>query len=414
MRRISFILTALHTQSQLMQVARALPNAARGSLTRKEFMNEQTQNELEFRRMSMGTPRGGRSMLGTASRLASARSPRMNFARSANFPARGQTPRGRFGQPPFGNRFRFRPGFGSVVNVDQDAPGGSSFVVAIQNDLADVLGIPVPRNGMLGAATRRAIKMFQRSAGMPMTGRLTRSGLRMLRKRAAQIRGGANDSGFDDSAAPSGSAWTPPAPPAPEPTPPAEDAAPPPAPEGGDEPEPQEEFRLAGSGTVSLHRRATLTLDDPGIDQKLPKRPGLYVITVGPAQTPWYVGMTESSIQDRFRPRWKSLRDFNLGPGDLKGKSITCYTLPSSPPAIDVLFRPGTSGSFRPSRGSKGILLALEEHFIKNLGTAGKGNERRSKITIGDNVTVDLKLIPAAPQHPIDSKIPMKIQATRV
>jgi len=39
--RVSFILTALHTQSQLMQLARALPNATRGSLT-EEGIYERT------------------------------------------------------------------------------------------------------------------------------------------------------------------------------------------------------------------------------------------------------------------------------------------------------------------------------------------------------------------------------------
>jgi len=323
------------------------------------------------------------------------------------------------GTQPYGKRwpYRGRYGYGTGVDsgtYDTGTAGASQFVLSLQNDLSDVLGISLPRNGMWSAATRRAFQKFQRSIGLPVTGRPTRSNLRVLRAMAAQARNG--NAGFDDSAAPAGNAWAPPPDPAaappPEPPPPP-DAGPDDAPAdtaaGGDEP-PQEEFHLANSGAVTLLRRPTLPLDDPNIDQRLPDRPGLYVISVGPSNLPWYVGITERSVQGRFRPRWKILRDFNLGPGDLKGKSITCYTLPSVP-AIQVLFRQGRSGPLHPRKGVKGILLALEEHFIRSLGTAGKGNEQRSNITFGQNVSVDLQFVPALPKHPVDSKIPLTMMA---
>jgi D-alanyl-D-alanine carboxypeptidase/Putative peptidoglycan binding domain len=75
---------------------------------------------------------------------------------------------------------RLRPFMDSTVG----SGGDSDLIRAIQEQLA-ALGFPAPATGVLGPATRRAVRLFQRSAGLPSTGSLDHRTVRALRSAAA-------------------------------------------------------------------------------------------------------------------------------------------------------------------------------------------------------------------------------------
>jgi peptidoglycan hydrolase-like protein with peptidoglycan-binding domain len=271
-------------------------------------------------------------------------------------------------------------------------PAPSDFILSIQRDLAEALGIAVPQTGVLGAATRRAIKRFQTSLGIPPTGRLNRPTLRALkggRRRASPA--------FDDSAPPDGIKVTaaPDRPPAPdvdssvEAEPSDEPASAPPAADG-DGPE-ESEFRIKTPGTVLLTRAQTLKLDNfPSLAAaatQLPDAPWIYVIKVN--GSPWYVGHSASSMRTRFVNRWKALEDFKLKLHDLKGREITCYVIRVNQ-LFQVDYREGT-GPYSPRPGMHGIVRAVEQHFIQSLKTSDKGNRAQNVITFANGVWIKLR-----------------------
>lgn len=282
-------------------------------------------------------------------------------------------------------------GFGFPAPIEVPAP--SDFIRTVQSDLAEALGMAIPVTGILSAATRRALRIFQSRMGLPVTGDVSGSTLRALRRTLSTRR---SSPVFDDSAPPAGSAWLP------EPAPPA-DGAPP---EAGDEPEPgagggeepQEEYRIIKPGAIQLTRYETVSVADVAAKRKsLPSGKGIYVIHDGSG--PWYVGISNEGIAGRFTGRFSALKDFKLGsstiPADLK---ITGYELSGYAPLMAAWYQknglsPGATSKATP----KGVNSALEAHFIKALGTAAPagGNIQAVKATIARGVTASLQIAAA-------------------
>jgi hypothetical protein len=285
-------------------------------------------------------------------------------------------------------------------------PVPSDFILSIQRDLAAALGISIPQTGVLGAATRRGIKKFQASIGIPPTGRLNGPTIRALRgKGGRHAAPGFAAPAFDDSAPPAAIdiAAAPPGTPASDPDSSA-DAGPSDAtasaPPAGDGDGPEEsEFRIKTPGIVLLTRTQTLKLDDfPSLAAAaihLPDAPGIYVIKVN--GSPWYIGHSASSIRTRFVSRWKALEDFKLKLQDLQGREITCYIVKINQP-FQVDYRDST-GPYSPRPGMHGIVRAVEQHFIQSLKTSNKGNRAQNVVTFANGVWVKLRFagVGAAP-----------------
>lgn len=255
----------------------------------------------------------------------------------------------------------------------------SSFILAIQSDLASALGIPVPLTGVIGAATRRAIRLFQSRMGLMPSGQLTGSTLRALRRavspRAMPVVEEPIGEPFADPVEE----------PAEEPI---ESAA-----SDGDPDEPQEEYRITKPGSLGLTRWGTLDLGahvskkPKQIGALLPTGSGIYVIHN--ASGAWYAGQA-GNIRQRFSGRFAALKDFGLSSAVLDGRSITCYLLPATLPDIAVFIKPnGLQRGYR-ADNRKGILTALEDHFINKLGTLGKGNEKLEGATASASATLSV------------------------
>jgi hypothetical protein len=285
-----------------------------------------------------------------------------------------------------------------------NSPAPSDFILSIQNDLAAALGIPIPQTGVLGAATRRGIKKFQASVGIPATGRLNRSTIRALRggtRRAAPA--------VDDSAPPVDIGMAPAQASASD-ADSAPDAEPSDAPGSavptadGDVPE-ESEFRIKTPGIVVLTRVQALKLDEfPSVESaaaKLPDKPGIYVIKVN--GSPWYVGHSANSIRTRFATRWDTLGDFKLKPQDLKGREITCYTIKRNQ-TFQVDYR-DRSGPYSPRPGIHGVVRAVEQHFIQSLKTSGKGNRAQNVVTFGNGVSITLQFAGTGAAEPFERSI---------
>jgi len=97
----------------------------------------------------------------------------------------------------------------------------------------------------------------------------------------------------------------------------------------------------------------------------------VYVIYV--AGKPWYVGIAETSIRQRFLQRRKALKDLQIAPNALAGRSVGWYALRSGAVprgAIQRRERNNAAARFQPLTGRYSILRILEQFFIKQLKTA--------------------------------------------
>lgn len=297
----------------------------------------------------------------------------LEFRRRGRFPSFPARRPPRLSRPLFRGR-PFRSSFGAQIPI---AVAPSPFVLSIQSALAEILGTPVPLTGVLGAATRRALRIFQMRMGLPPTGALDGSTVRALRRAMTVGTAPAIDSPSED---------------------PAEPLAEPGAEE--DPAEPQEEYRITQAGSIALTRWGTIHLSahpaktPKQIGALLPARTGIYVIHT--ANGPWYAGQA-GNIRERFRSRFSALEDFALNSAVLAGRSITCYLLPAALPRLaSFIGRNGRERGFR-ADNQKGILTALEDHFITGLRTAGKGNVRKHGATASAPVTVSISGTGPAP-----------------
>ena len=217
-----------------------------------------------------------------------------------------------------------RAGYAGVVTT------GSDFVRWVQQCLATALGSGVPQNGVMGPATRRAIRMFQKEQGLPDTGIVDAATEGALREACAA------------AAVPF---------------------------EGEEEEGAEQEFQVTGQVAVTITRSprtdvTALTGGEAGIRQ-----PGIYIIYVN--QTPWYVGLAERSVYARFQDRFKSLSDFDIDSKCLDGRQIEWLNV--GKPAITG------GGVGRRSQKKRQLYRAvptltaalslLEQYLIKSLGT---------------------------------------------
>jgi hypothetical protein len=114
-----------------------------------------------------------------------------------------------------------------------------------------------------------------------------------------------------------------------------------------------------------------------------PDAPGLYVIYVG--GKPWYVGIAESSIRNRFLQRRKVLTDLQIPPSATAGRSVGWYLLRySTVPrgAIQRREQNNPRAAFRPVYGKYSILRILEQVYIKRLNNPS-GNQQVETVQFG-------------------------------
>ena len=253
----------------------------------------------------------------------------------------------------------------------------------------------------MDSATRNAIQAFQGKSQLPVTGMLDDGTLKALQ--AACLAPGAPAGGEPAAPADGGAAEPPPTDPggAPPSEPqaggepqaaPADGAAPPDGAAAGGEPPPagsegelfferrdgqaEQEFQVDGNVQVDLQWHEPVPLDKDDTFSWAPNVPGVYVIYVG--GTPWYVGIAESSLRERFLHRRKVLKDLQIPPTALAGRSVGWYALRSGAVpkgAIRRRAQNNPAARFMPLFGKYSILRILEQYFIKQFKTATpKGN----------------------------------------
>jgi len=225
---------------------------------------------------------------------------------------------------------------------------GSDFVRWVQGCLASALGRGVPRNGVLGPATRRAIRIFQKQQGLPVTGIVDAATENTLQSACTEpgqpepdgATGGADarELAFDFEE------------------------------EGAEAAE--QEFQVSGQVTVTIIRSnrvpvGALTGNEPGL-----REPGIYIIYVDGRA--WYVGLAERSIYARFQDRLKALHDFDIAPACLAGRTIEWINVREPSVTGGGVGRRGQkskSQPYRPLHGHAAVLPLLEQFYIKELGS---------------------------------------------
>jgi hypothetical protein len=291
-------------------------------------------------------------------------------------------------------------------------PEGSPWILLVQGCLRRLFGPgTTPSDGVLGPETRRALRAFQRQNGLPPSGQLDNPTVQALQGACMGGAAGAAPPPAEPAAAPPPDAGgaPPPAPPAAEPAaggePPADAGAAPPdgaAPAdgaaGADAPpadgqgeitlgrregESEQEFLVDGPMQMSVDRHEAVPLDRDPLFSFLPDAPGLYVIFVNGA--PWYVGIAEGSLRNRFLQRRKILHDLQVPASALANRSVGWYLLRySSAPKGAIQRRPQNNqmASFRPVLGKYAALRILEQVYIKRLRYPG-GNKTTEAVQFG-------------------------------
>jgi peptidoglycan hydrolase-like protein with peptidoglycan-binding domain len=339
----------------------------------------ETGSELESQSEYLIQPRGARSsgMRGASARLFRNAGSLLKTAGSSGKGLRGTQAGQSSGRSGLGSRWsRGRPwrrhtwmgrsGFGPI------STDGSEFVSSMQSCLQQVVGAWVPQNGAMGPGTRRAIRIFQKKSGMPVTGLLDESTVSALQSACASPAG--------PEGPPPQSAVPPEAPPE---APAGPEAA---APEGGEaggemeseveqDTAPEQEFQIDTSCEVHFARSfGQAAMTDPNLFGLLPKLPGLYMIYV--QGKPWYVGIAETTLHKRFQDRFKTLRDFNLPDSVLAQRQVAWLALDTKNTKCAVGRKEqGSSQPFKKSPGYWAVLKVLEQHLIKKIGTKGLGNK---------------------------------------
>jgi hypothetical protein len=250
-------------------------------------------------------------------------------------------------------------------------------------------------DAVMGPLTRRALQTFQHQNGLPPTGDLDAATVQALQ---AACTGAAPtplpSQPTEPPAGPPPDAAAPPAPDAAAPPPDggaapgdgADGAPAPAAPADGAEPqgeillgrhegESEQEFVVDGAARVEVEPHEPVPLDRDPQFSWAPDAPGLYVIYVN--NEPWYVGIAEFSIRQRFLQRRKVLDDLRIPLSALANRSVSWYLLRSSAAPGGAILRRQRGNSqahFRPLFGKYAILRILEQVFIKRLKNP-KGNQ---------------------------------------
>jgi hypothetical protein len=160
----------------------------------------------------------------------------------------------------------------------------------------------------------------------------------------------------------------------------------------------EHEFRVSSPCDVHLlkaHSRVAMT--DPNLSGQLPKKPGLYIIYV--QRKPWYVGVAETTLHERFLHRFKVLRDFNLPTSVLANREVSWIAVDTEKMKACAVERrkQGSSQPFKQSGGIYGVLKILEQHLVKRAGTAGLGNKTVEPVLFGPKGSVEITRPGVAP-----------------
>jgi peptidoglycan hydrolase-like protein with peptidoglycan-binding domain len=260
------------------------------------------------------------------------------------------------------------------------------------------LGFQAPQTGSLGPATRRAIRMFQNAQGMPPSGLLDPQTNAALQKACSGPGGGPPPGAGPAATAP------PPPPPAAAPDAGPPDAGPPDAgpPEGAAPPDAppdtgvpdapsselgfgssnsrpaEQELSLEGPCRIEVGFHAAVPVSSEQHLKALPAKAGVYIIYED--GVPWYVGVAERTIRERFLSRRKALHDFHLPLSILSNRSVAWATVTSANAPACVVRRKqeGSTSAAVPVTGANAILKVLEQFFISRMKTnqAGRGNSR--------------------------------------
>jgi len=268
--------------------------------------------------------------------------------------------------------------------------GGIDFIRWVQRCLANVIGRGVPQNGMMGPATRRGIRIFQRRQRLQVTGivdPVTESAL-------------GDACGWPQLPRARAPAPTEPAEPVERAEPQPDDAEPvesqpddmepagteragaerldtEPADASGDaDAGADQEFQISGPTRVAVVRSSRIPVTAFDGTQKNARRPGIYIIYV--KNEPRYVGMALRSVYSRFQDRFKVLRDFKIDATCLSGREVEWVTIVGSTFPVGSIGRRSKKDKTGPFRSLKShdeaILPILERFYIEKLKTKNKGN----------------------------------------
>lgn len=252
--------------------------------------------------------------------------------------------------------FSYRPDDG----VDTGPPS-SDFVRSMQECLREMLGWPVPVTGFIGPATRRAIRSFQQSEGLPVTGTLDSATHEAIQAKCGEQAPGAPPEAPAQTAEPADNSGA---------EPPESSA------------EPQEELRVDSPCSIKVNLiDKRLPLTDMKAIREQASAPGIYIIYVD--KVPWYVGKAERGIYNRFLERRKALNDFGLDANKLlAGRYLSWIPITASSFVGCQVSRGEEGKTFTRLGTMDGVLRVLEQRYIRNLGTYKKGNSSREEIRI--------------------------------
>lgn len=427
--RISFIITARHTQDDIDRAVNSLTDAMSNRPRRQK---KRSETEMTMQLMIRAEPFGAYSE--PTGELESefgrgARSSRtMNqgggrfrgnqFRSSAN--NRARFPNQKVGGTHWSSQSAYRSpyntnigGWKSRWRLNRGLYGYSlpvtdpESVGRAQQCLRQLVGTWVPQTGRIGPGMRRALRIFQKQQQLSVTGLLdgaTDAALRAAcggqRSYVAVAPVPAEDNGPPETVADDDGASSEPA---------GADQSPP----ESDDSEirsagSEQEFLVTSDCTVTIKRSVPVPVVDGARVLQVPRVPGVYIIFSN--GVPWYVGIGERTVHQRFQDRMKALSDFNIPHSALANRTVAWVTVSFkslSNCSIGRRERQDTSGAFKPLKGESAVLKVLEQYFIKTLQTEGKGNKRRESVRFapGGSITLresgkpDLKLSGASLWH---------------
>jgi hypothetical protein len=154
---------------------------------------------------------------------------------------------------------------------------------------------------------------------------------------------------------------------------------------GEREGETEQEFRVTGKCEVRISRQGPVP---ESASLKAARAPGVYIIYVD--QKPWYVGVTERSINQRFQDRMKTFRDFNLPSSLLANRTISWVAIRSGRlPACSIGRRDQkTSQPYTPLKGVASVLKILEQYYIQTLKPTGNKRDECVFFAPGGSITI--------------------------
>jgi hypothetical protein len=140
----------------------------------------------------------------------------------------------------------------------------------------------------------------------------------------------------------------------------------------------EQELSLEGPCRVEVNFHAAVPVSSDQHLKALPARAGVYIIYED--GVPWYVGVAERTIRERFLSRRKALHDFHIPLSILGNRSVAWATVTSAnaPACMVRRKQEGATAAAVPVTGANAILKVLEQFFIVRMKTnqAGRGNSR--------------------------------------